>query len=124
MFVINPAYQKTSPIYRKLSPHKSSDPDEKTEAHRALALQRLFSELGTEKADMVATNPFFSSSIEFRNEVSLFIIWAHSLILTFSYNTNQVNMLVINKHFGQAKPDYKALTNRRGKWTVEVTEEG
>eukprot|EP00731_Ephydatia_muelleri_P031926 Em0023g433a len=103
MFVVNPVYQQSSPIYHKLSPLKSGDLEEKTEGHCALALRRVFSELGAEKADMVATNPFFSSSIEFRNEV---------------------NMLVINKHFGQAKPDYKALTNRRGKWTVEVTPEG
>lgn len=46
------------------------------------------------------------------------------LALFLLTNMDKVNMLVINKHFGQAKPDYKALTNRRGKWTVEVTPEG
>lgn len=71
MFVVNPVYQQSSPIYHKLSPLKSGDLEEKTEGHCALALRRVFSELGAEKADMVATNPFFSSSIEFRNEVSV-----------------------------------------------------
>lgn len=100
MFVLNPVYQRSSPAHQ-LSPRANSGGDEA--ARRALALRKAFSESGAEKADMVATNPFFNSGIEFRNEV---------------------NTLVVNKHFGQAKPDYKALTNRRGKWTVEVTEDG